>query len=76
MVPFKFYSDRLNRIAPYIAAGGTLFYFNPKTVYEGMTVALQPLGTEGQYLNDYPTSSRTADGSRAWSPPAACAGDG
>jgi hypothetical protein len=52
--PFRFYPDRPNRISPYIAGGGTLFYFNPKTVYEGMTVALQPLGTEGQYLDDYP----------------------
>jgi hypothetical protein len=52
--PFRFQEGRVGRIAPYVAAGGTLFYFNPKTVYEGMKVALQPLGTEGQYLADYP----------------------
>ncbi len=38
----------------YATAGGSLFYMNPKTNYNGQKVALHPLGTEGQYLSDYP----------------------
>lgn len=32
----------------YYSTGVNLFHFNPKTTYQGMLVALQPLGTEGQ----------------------------
>lgn len=39
---------------PYLSAGASLFYMNPMTTYEGEKVALQPLGTEGQYLDDFP----------------------
>ena len=39
---------------PYATAGASMFYMNPMTTYEGEKVALQPLGTEGQYLEDYP----------------------
>lgn len=39
---------------PFVTAGAGLFYMNPMTVYEGKKVALHPLGTEGQYLDDYP----------------------
>ncbi len=28
--------------------GGGVFYFNPKTIYNGKTYTLQPMGTEGQ----------------------------
>lgn len=34
--------------SPYIFAGLTGFYFNPKALYQGNWEALQPLGTEGQ----------------------------
>ncbi len=37
-------------ISPYITVGVGVFHFNPKTVYKGQEVALQPLGTEGQGL--------------------------
>ncbi|MBS3915416.1 MAG: hypothetical protein KG003_13055 [Bacteroidetes bacterium] len=34
----------------YIFGGGGYFRFNPKTHYNGQVVALQPLGTEGQFF--------------------------
>jgi len=37
--------------APYLYAGVGMFHFNPKTLYQGEWVALQPLGTEGQNIN-------------------------
>lgn len=52
--PFRYDPGRLKRISPYLAGGGSVFYFNPRTRYEGRKVSLQPLGTEGQYLRDYP----------------------
>ncbi len=39
---------------PYGSVGAGFFYMNPMTTYEGKKVALHPLGTEGQYLSDYP----------------------
>jgi hypothetical protein len=39
---------------PFISAGASFFYFNPRTRYQGEKVSLHPLGTEGQYLDDYP----------------------
>jgi len=41
-------------IIPFIFSGGNAFYFNPKTLYKGEWVHLQPLGTEGQGSNLYP----------------------
>jgi len=38
------------QIYPYFFAGVSVFYFNPKTKYNGKWYALQPLGTEGQGL--------------------------
>ena len=37
-----------NPLSPYLTAGLGAFYFNPKTTLNGVTYALQPLGTEGQ----------------------------
>lgn len=51
---FGFGSKDQKSFTPYASVGGSLFYFNPKTKYEGEVVALHPLGTEGQYLDDYP----------------------
>ena len=42
------------RFAPYIATGINMFYFNPQAQYEGEWVDLQPLGTEGQGLPEFP----------------------
>lgn len=41
-----------SRIVPYLAGGGALFWFNPKAYYQNQWVALQPLGTEGQGLDN------------------------
>lgn len=40
--------------SPYLFAGVGFFNFNPTTEYQGETVELQPLGTEGQRLNGRP----------------------
>ncbi|MCY7411300.1 MAG: DUF6089 family protein [Chitinophagales bacterium] len=46
------YSEK-QRYSPYILLGFSTFYFNPKVDYNGTTVELQPLGTEGQDLQGY-----------------------
>lgn len=53
MPEFNIYSFKLSggqKITPYVMAGVAAFYYNPKTLYQGDWVALQPLGTEGQGL--------------------------
>ena len=40
-------------IAPYVTLGGAFYRFNPKTRFNGRTVELQPLGTEGQGAAGY-----------------------
>lgn len=37
---------------PYVHAGMSVYHFSPKTKYNNKWVALQPLGTEGQFKND------------------------
>ncbi len=44
--------------SPYLFGGISVFKFNPKAKYEGEWYELQPLGTEGQNLAQYP--DRTA----------------
>ncbi len=39
--------------SPYFFGGIAVTYFNPKTLYQGEYVALQPLGTEGQGISGY-----------------------
>ena len=51
---FGFTQENGADFTPYIHAGAGVFHFSPKTEYQGRTVALHPLGTEGQYLDDYP----------------------
>lgn len=46
------------RFSPYIFGGVAVFRFNPLTEYEGQTVELQPLGTEGQGIDGYGTNYR------------------
>jgi hypothetical protein len=41
------------KISPYVFAGVAYMYYNPTTVFQGRTVYLQPLGTEGQGLDGY-----------------------
>lgn len=40
--------------SPYLFGGIALFHFNPHTEYQGQTVNLQPLGTEGQGMEGFP----------------------
>ncbi len=39
-----------SKFDPYVLAGVSAFRFNPKALYEGEWIDLQPLGTEGQEL--------------------------
>lgn len=43
-----------NWIAPYFVTGVGFVHFNPKAYYNGEWVELQPLGTEGQDMSQYP----------------------
>jgi len=49
---FHFFGDNMldddMPFSPFVALGGSGFYFNPSTIYQGQSVDLQPLGTEGQ----------------------------
>ncbi len=38
----------------YASLGAGAFYFDPRAEYQGHPVRLHPLGTEGEYLEDYP----------------------
>lgn len=51
---FGFSIQKPKALTPFASAGASLFYFNPRAKYQGDKVSLQPLGTEGQYLADYP----------------------
>ena len=42
------------RFSPYIFGGIAVFHFNPEANYQGQLVELQPLGTEGQGMEDFP----------------------
>jgi hypothetical protein len=39
------------RVTPYVFAGAGYFHFNPKATYDDVEYELQPLGTEGQYID-------------------------
>lgn len=45
--------EGLSFLSPYIGVGLGIFSFNPKTMYNGTEVELQPIGTEGQGLSGY-----------------------
>lgn len=47
------FTDFSQRLRPYIYGGIALFNFNPETNYDGQLVELQPLGTEGQGMNNF-----------------------
>lgn len=44
---------RKPHISPYVFGGIALFAFDPRTEYNGEMVRLQPLGTEGQHIDNY-----------------------
>lgn len=52
-IPFSAYNaggtnPKRQRFTPYASIGLNAFYFNPKTLYKGEWIELQPLNTEGQ----------------------------
>ena len=48
------------RMAPFVFAGIAVLRFNPKAEYNGEWVSLQPLGTEGQGMSQYPDRQKYA----------------
>lgn len=42
------------RLSPYVFGGVALYHFNPQTEIQGRFVELQPLGTEGQGMPNFP----------------------
>jgi len=46
------FTDQL--FSPFLYAGVAYFHYNPRTFFEGQWYDLQPLGTEGQGLPQYP----------------------
>ncbi len=50
----RFTGIKKKRWTPYVFGGIGVFYFNPQAKYDGKWVNLQPLGTEGQGLPEYP----------------------
>lgn len=55
---FPFRRDYDQKFNLYMSAGIGVFHFNPKTNYNGLEVDLQPLGTEGQGLSQFPERVR------------------
>lgn len=49
-------SNTKKKVVPYLFVGGGIFWFNPKALNGTEWIELQPLGTEGQFINngDYP----------------------
>ncbi|MEM8906873.1 MAG: DUF6089 family protein [Bacteroidota bacterium] len=45
---------RDRRFSPYVFGGVALFNFNPQAEFQGQRVDLQPLGTEGQGMDNFP----------------------
>lgn len=60
LITANLFANRTKKLLnPFVFAGGGVFFFNPKARYYGDNpelygelVALQPLGTEGQYINE------------------------
>ena len=47
-------TDNESILTPFVALGAGVFRFDPQTEYQGRTIHLQPLGTEGQGLDGNP----------------------
>jgi len=54
MAEYDFLDRDIYNIVPYVFGGPGIYHFNPYTYYQGQKVYLQPLGTEGQGLPDFP----------------------
>ncbi|MBU3663068.1 MAG: hypothetical protein FGM41_07710 [Bacteroidetes bacterium] len=53
ILPVDLNSYQARPFVPYVFGGIGIFHFNPKTTFEGKTIELQPLGTEGQGSTAY-----------------------
>ncbi len=51
---YRFITPENFAITPYVFAGLGVYHYNPYTTYQGKQYFLQPLGTEGQGLAQYP----------------------
>lgn len=49
-----YFENEIRRLSPYLFLGVGLMKYNPKAEYNDRWVELQPLGTEGQGLSEYP----------------------
>lgn len=49
---------RRSPLKPYVTIGYNIFHFNPKAKYNGEWIELQPLGTEGQGIPNYPEKKK------------------
>lgn len=59
ILPYKI-GHYKHKFTPYIGFGIAGVYYNPKAELDGQWVALQPLGTEGQGLREYPDRTKYA----------------
>lgn len=59
ILPYKI-GHYKHRFTPYFGVGLAGYYFNPKAELNGAWVNLQPLGTEGQGLVEYPDKNKYA----------------
>ena len=48
---FEYHFLTWGRLTPFVFAGAGVFHFNPTAELNGIRFELQPLGTEGQYIN-------------------------
>jgi hypothetical protein len=51
---FKIGAARNRGMVPYLFGGAAVYRFNPEAAFDGDYIELQPLGTEGQGLPNYP----------------------
>lgn len=49
-----YYYDETQVVAPYIASGAGLVYYEPKAILDNSVIKLRPLRTEGQGMTAYP----------------------
>ena len=45
-------------VYPFFYVGAHVFTFNPQTIYKGRIIDLQPLGTEGQGMDQFPEKAK------------------
>lgn len=66
-VEYLYKYNKKRRFYPYVYSGVGMFHQNPKAQLNGQWVALQPLGTEGQGLPEYPGRKKYSNIQGFWS---------